>query len=76
MLPMWQALMANVPTVSDVEIEYFNAYAADGYRIQLRWFKKKAHSPGSAVLFIHGGGMIAHSGETYQKLISASSFAP
>src|ERR1700744_102828 len=43
---------------SDVEIKDFFALAPDGHSILLRWYSKKNSLPGSAVVFLHGGGMI------------------
>jgi acetyl esterase/lipase len=34
------------------------ATRADGTELLLRWYSKDGASPGSAVLYLHGGGMI------------------
>lgn len=54
------ALFSKLPTHPEVEIKDFHTTAKDGTSILLRWYSKKNSqaSPGPAVLFIHGGGMI------------------
>ncbi|KAN0115231.1 alpha/beta hydrolase [Hyaloscypha variabilis] len=54
------ALFSHLPTHPEVEIKDFHTTAQDGTSILLRWYAKKDSpaSPGPAVLFIHGGGMI------------------
>jgi acetyl esterase/lipase len=54
------ALFAALPTHPDVEIQDFHTNSKDGESILLRWYSKKGMSSltSSAVLFIHGGGMI------------------
>jgi acetyl esterase/lipase len=43
---------------SDVTMTDFEAKAADGSTLAMRWYAKDGSSPGSAVLHLHGGGMI------------------
>jgi acetyl esterase/lipase len=49
----------------------FDATASDGVSIPLRWYRRKgAAQPGSAVLYIHGGGMICGSVDVYDRVIA------
>jgi acetyl esterase/lipase len=45
------------------------ATAEDGAAIELRWYKKSGSQPGSAVGYIHGGGMICGSVGHYDPLV-------
>ncbi|GAA2005167.1 alpha/beta hydrolase [Nakamurella flavida] len=49
---------ALLPTPSDVAVRDFETTTADGATLLLRWYAKEGSSPGSAVLYAHGGGMI------------------
>ncbi|WPG98816.1 alpha/beta hydrolase domain-containing protein [Acrodontium crateriforme] len=66
---MWGGLMAGFPDINDVETQDFHVKASDGHEILLRWFAKKGSSPGSAILYIHGGGMISLSVDHFDKII-------
>lgn len=53
------ALIEQAPKVDGVESKDFHTKAEDGHEILLRWYTKTgAPSPGSAILYAHGGGMI------------------
>jgi acetyl esterase/lipase len=43
---------------SDVKLTDFEALARDGDTVALRWYAKDGSAPGSAVVYLHGGGMI------------------
>jgi len=43
---------------ADVSITDLETTAEDGTSILLRWYAKNGSNPGSAVLYVHGGGMI------------------
>ena len=43
---------------SDVKMTDFEALAVDGDTVALRWYAKDGSAPGSAVVYLHGGGMI------------------
>ena len=43
---------------SDVEMTDFEVLAGDGTTVALRWYAKDGSSPGSAAVYLHGGGMI------------------
>jgi len=65
-----QAVIAVQPTPHDVTtIDYF-AVAPDGEEILLRWYQKGGSSPGSAVLYMHGGGMIRSNVALYDGAVS------
>lgn len=50
---------AVLPRVSGIEVEHVTARAGDGATLPLRWYRRAGQpSPGSAVLYLHGGGMI------------------
>jgi acetyl esterase/lipase len=42
----------------DVSIHDYETTAEDGSTLLLRWYTKDGTAPGSAVLYLHGGGMI------------------
>jgi acetyl esterase/lipase len=59
------------PVPEDVVIKDFEtAPAADGAKLLLRWYRKEGAEPGSAVLFLHGSGMIASSVTLYDGTVS------
>jgi acetyl esterase/lipase len=61
---------APASTFPDVTHLDFITEARDCHQIHLRWFTKAhAEPPGSAVLYIHGGGMIAGSVEMWDGII-------
>jgi acetyl esterase/lipase len=43
----------------DVVIANYQVTVPDGAQILARWYAKQGSSPGSAVLYTHGGGLIA-----------------
>jgi acetyl esterase/lipase len=43
---------------ADVKMTDFEARADDGATVALRWYAKEGSKPGSAVVYLHGGGMI------------------
>ncbi|MFI1801716.1 hypothetical protein ACH427_30855 [Streptomyces sp. NPDC020379] len=47
------------------------ATARDGTPIGLRWYTKNDTSPGSAVLYAHGGGMAAGDLDIYDPVLAA-----
>ncbi|MEV1131920.1 alpha/beta hydrolase [Agromyces sp. NPDC049794] len=53
----------------DVTYESYEATAEDGARIPLRWYTRATDSPGSAVVYVHGGGMIAGTTEFYDPIV-------
>jgi acetyl esterase/lipase len=47
----------------------FAAKSADGTPVKLRWYEKKGGAKGPAVLYLHGGGMILGSVDTYDSVV-------
>ena len=54
----------------EVELRDFETVTPDGARIALRWYAQPESTPGSAVLFAHGGGMIAGDLDVYDPMVS------
>ena len=66
----FDALVAQGTTIDDVSSKDFKAKASDGHEIICRWYTKNDHPlPGSAVLYSHGGGMIALTIENYDQVV-------
>lgn len=66
-----QAMTASAqPTPQDVIITDFHTTADDGAQILLRWYQKEGSDPGSAVLYLHGGGMILSNVALYDGPVS------
>jgi acetyl esterase/lipase len=58
------------PAVADVESKDFHTKTDDGHEMILRWFTKKGSTPpGSAILYSHGGGMIALTIDNYDEAV-------
>ena len=45
--------------------------AADGTSLEVRWYKNAELNPASAVVYLHGGGMICGNLDIYDPLISS-----
>src|ERR1700747_1600123 len=60
---------ANLPSAPDVDIATFDTVADDGTTIPLRWYTRAQHKPGSAIVYVHGGGRICGSVELYDPLL-------
>ena len=58
------------PVPADVVIEDFETTTADGATLLLRWYSKEGAGPGSAVLFLHGSGMILSSVALYDGTVA------
>lgn len=58
------------PIPSDVTATDYHTVAADGAEILLRWYVKDGVGPGSAALYLHGGGMIMGSVDLYNGPVS------
>jgi acetyl esterase/lipase len=62
-------LVAQGTTVDDVSSKDFSTKATDGHEIVCRWYTKNDHpQPGSAILYAHGGGMIALTIKNYDEV--------
>jgi acetyl esterase/lipase len=56
---LFDALAAARPAVTGVVVDEFSVTAADGTELPLRWYRPAEATPtGSALLYLHGGGMI------------------
>jgi acetyl esterase/lipase len=56
---MFEAVAAVRPAVTGVEVSEYSLTTADGASLPLRWYQPTgAALPGSALLYLHGGGMI------------------
>jgi acetyl esterase/lipase len=63
-------LVGQGTTIDDVDVKEFKTKASDGHELILRWYTKKDHPlPGSAVLYSHGGGMIALTIDNYDQIV-------
>lgn len=65
------ALFGQAGPAPDVSYAAFEATSADGTAIPLRLYTKEGSAPGSAVVYIHGGGLICGSVELYDPLVRA-----
>ncbi|WP_444896813.1 alpha/beta hydrolase [Microbulbifer sp. SSSA005] len=65
-----QALFQGRSFPSDVSFRDFTLKSSDQEEIQLRWYQKEKSKPGSAILYIHGGGLICHDISRYDLVIA------
>ena len=54
----------------EVEATDIKVGAADGEQLELRWYTKAGSTPGSAVVFVHGGGMVGGSVDLYDGVMA------
>lgn len=66
MFGVWAALQ---PFPTDVVTSDFSLRTFDGKDIPLRWFHKSGTRPGSAALYVHGGGMLLGSVDVYDEIL-------
>jgi acetyl esterase/lipase len=67
---MMAAMRAAAVTSPEVTRTTFHTTAADGATLDLHWHTRSSARPGSAVLYIHGGGMICGSVDLYTPVIT------
>lgn len=70
----YRALDALSPQFKDVARTDFVAQSYDGASVALRWYTpadRDLSQPGSAVLYLHGGGMVALTLELYDATVAA-----
>lgn len=71
---LWEPIIAQANaapgTPADVTIADHRAISADRTELRLRWFAKKGSSPGAAVLYLHGGGMILGSIDQFEATLA------
>jgi acetyl esterase/lipase len=68
----WMGLVSSLmPKVTDVTHHDFATRSADGGTVKLRWHEKEGatDTKGPAVLYLHGGGMILGSVDTYDSVV-------
>ncbi len=66
-----QAYFASItPRFTGVAVATYFARSIDGAPIELRWYTRNGGSPGSAVVYAHGGGMVLGSLDAYDSLLS------
>lgn len=68
--PMQTALHNALPIPSDVTITDYETEAKDGAKLLLRWYAKKDSAPGSAVYYVHGGGVILSNVSIYDTPVA------
>ncbi len=61
-------LTGAIPSPPDVTVSEYQATAKDGATLPLRLYRKERSSPGSLVLYIHGGGMFVCSLDTHDPI--------
>jgi acetyl esterase/lipase len=66
MFGVWAALQ---PFPRDVVTRDFSVRGHDGEDILARWFRKSGSRPGSAALYVHGGGMLLGSVDVYDEIV-------
>ena len=66
MFGVWAALQ---PVPTDVVRRDISIPSHDGEPILLRWFEKSGPQPGSAALYLHGGGMLLGSVDVYDEIL-------
>lgn len=64
------AVDAGEPDAPNVVSEDFQVQVSDGSSILARWYTRAGSSPGSAVVYLHGGGMVCGSVDLYDGLVS------
>jgi acetyl esterase/lipase len=67
--PMMLASYAQADPAPDVMSTVHDVRTEDGETIEARWYVKDGTAPGSAVVYIHGGGMICGSIEAYDPAV-------
>jgi acetyl esterase/lipase len=66
MFGVWARLQ---PVPADVVARDFSVTSHDGKDVLIRWFHKSGSRPGSAALYIHGGGMLLGSVDVYDEIL-------
>jgi acetyl esterase/lipase len=68
------SLEASLPEQESVTRTDFTVSSRDGAHVLVRWYTAPGHNPadaGPAVVYLHGGGMIAGSVQLYDRLVAA-----
>lgn len=67
--PGLELAFGRLPDAPNVAMREFSAKAEDGFDIPLRWYTKTGSAPGGAVVYAHGGGMVAGTIAGYDRLV-------
>ncbi len=67
--PGLELTFAQAGPAPDVSYAVYETTGGDGAAIKLRWYTRSGDQPGSAVAYIHGGGMICGSIGHYDPLV-------
>ena len=68
--PLQRVMFDQLPFPDDVAISDHKTTALDGTSLLLRWYQKRGVAPGSAVLYIPGGGMICSGVDVYDPPVA------
>jgi acetyl esterase/lipase len=63
------AVGAALPATPEVSTRDVTSRGHDGADVALRWYSRDGSAPGSAVLYLHGGGMVAGSVELWDPFV-------
>ena len=64
------SMVETAPVPPDVTRKDYQTVAQDGTAIDLHWYSKAGAQPGSAVLYVHGGGMICGTLDLYRHVLN------
>ncbi|HUD90703.1 alpha/beta hydrolase [Sphingobium sp.] len=53
-----------------VQLSVIEQPNADGVPVSMRWYQREGSAPGSAILYFHGGGMIAGTAEMFDRALA------
>lgn len=59
-----------MPACPDVQTAIYWAAAADGTSLELRWYRKTGAQDGPAVVYAHGGGLVAGNLDLYDQVVA------
>lgn len=64
-----EATYRALPAAPDVSVRSCSTTADDGDEIEMRWYTRTNPLTGSAVVYLHGGGMICGTLDNYEPLV-------
>ncbi|APU19087.1 alpha/beta hydrolase [Actinoalloteichus sp. GBA129-24] len=65
------AAFGAIPRADDVRVTVDSVPAEDGHSVELRWHERQdTPIPGSAVVYVHGGSMVAGRLDDYEQLVN------
>lgn len=59
--------LGGLPAAPDVTMTGYTA-GSDGVEVPLRWFQRPGSAPGSAVVYLHGGGMVGGTAQLFEPV--------